>query len=144
MERAQWVLTALLVCTMLAAVTSNKTQIRTDSPSILRHYVAASESDIEPIRYRTIRADYREDSAINSLEVADARTASAFSFTNCSTPEPKSHIREYLRIETLQTETNFHETDTLIESVCLGCAFPGLPVDYNAMGEITEQVSDFR
>jgi hypothetical protein len=122
MERAQWVLTALLVCTMLAAVTSNKTQIRTDSPSILRHYVAASESDIEPIRYRTIRADYREDSAINSLEVADARTASAFSFTNCSTPEPENHTRECLRIETLQT-------DTLIESVCLGCAFPGLPSD---------------
>jgi hypothetical protein len=123
MVRIGWILTALLLYTVLA-VTTNMTETGSDSCGNSTPSVITSESDIRPIHYSIILADFREESSNYDMEVADARSVSAISYTQVSSPVSKNLAR---------TEIDSREADNLNNSVCLGCAFPDMPVTHDAL-----------
>jgi hypothetical protein len=137
MGRAQLILTAILIYTMLA-VTNDNLQIRIDSPSISKLRMVISESDSEPRSYNNIQADYSLEFSKDNPELADARSVSAFLSKRNPSPCLKSIALDYLVMDSLQMAIDERESGGLVNSVCLGCAFPDSQVGLDVLSAFEE------
>lgn len=114
MVRLGWLLTALLLYTALA-VTNEMTRLGSGSCGNSIPTVIISKSDIKPIHYSIILANYSEEFSKYDMDVADARSVSAIFCTQVSSLKSKNLAR---------TEIYSRDAGTPANSVCLGCAFP--------------------